>query len=306
MAGRRPNPVVRAVNAVPWARLAGAAGLVLVSYALYWATTDRTFAVDPLKIPISGERYTDEARIRAAMALPDDKLVNIFRIPTGDLAKRIEDLPAIRSAQVVATLPHTVTVQVEERTPILVWRSGSEAWLVDADGHLFAPADAIDAAELGTGATGTALPAVDDRRIAAPLTPDATIPPLDLQVVRLLLTITPAMIRSSAPELHLSMDDSQGYVLEAPGQWRAIFGPYTPVLRPPSIIPAQVQCLDALIGDREAQVAEVTLAITDDVCGTYREHSGRKGTQARKDAASPAPGGRKGGPGATPKPTRRP
>ena len=64
VAGRRPNPVARAALSVPWARLAGAAGLVAVSAALYWATTDRTFAVDPTTIPIEGERYTTEADIR--------------------------------------------------------------------------------------------------------------------------------------------------------------------------------------------------------------------------------------------------
>jgi hypothetical protein len=298
--------VVRAVGAVPWARLAGAAGLVLVSFALYWATSDRTFAVDPLRIPIAGERYTDEARIRAAMELPDDKLVNIFRIPTGELARRIEALPAIRRAQVVATLPRTVTVQVEERTPILAWHAGGGAWLVDADGRLFAPADAIDPAELGTGATGTTLPAVDDRRIDPGLGLDATIPSFDLQVVRLLLTISPAMVRSSAPALHLSLDDTEGYVLEAPDQWRAIFGPYTPMLRPPSIIPEQVQCLDALLADREAQIVEVTLAISDDACGTFRERSGRRGTQPHADAATPGPGQRRGDADATPRPTPRP
>lgn len=277
---------------MPWSRIAGAAGLVGVSAALYWATSDATFAVDPRAIPIDGARFTPEADVRTAMALPDDRFVNIFRIATNDLEARIETLPAVRDATVTATLPDQVVVRVEERTPMLVWRAGTDAWLVDRDGLLFAPAGALTAADLGTGATGSALPAVDDRRSGEPLTLGSTVAPLDLDVVRVLLTVTPAMLRSEAPELYLSMDDTDGYVLEAPGAWRAVFGPYTPVLRPPDIIPRQVQCLDALLAGREEEVALVTLALSDQACGTFQERVTPRPTP-RGGRPGPTPGGRR-------------
>lgn len=257
--------------AVPWSRLAGAAGLVAVSAALYWVTTDRSFAVDANEIPIEGARYTSEADVRAAMALPADRLVNIFRIATDDLEARIETLPAVRDASVVATLPDAVGVIIEERRPMLVWRAAGESWLVDGDGLLFASAATADPTELGTGATGTALPAVDDRRSLDPLRLGDVVPPLDLVVARLLLTVTPDMVRSTEPALYLWLDDTDGFVLEAPDAWQAVFGPYTPVLRPPSIIPQQVQCLDALLGSREADVVTVLLALSDETCGTFQE-----------------------------------
>ena len=287
--------------AVPWSRLAGAAGLVAVSAALYLVTTDRTFAVDPTTIPIEGAHYTGEEAVRTAMGLPDDRLVNIFRIGTGDLERRIEQLPAIRAASVTATLPGTIKVDVEERRPMFVWRTQTDAWLVDGDGLLFAPASLVDPAELGSGATGTHLPIVEDQRSDSPMTLRSVVPPMDLDVVRLLLTVTPDMVRSAAPELFLRLDDADGYVLDAPGAWQAVFGPYTQGLRPPTIIPEQVQCLDALLAAHEATVSRVVLALSDDACGTYRERSGPRATP-RGGHDQGGDGGRKSGGGATPRP----
>jgi len=288
--------------AVPWSRLAGAAALVGVSWLLYRATTDRTFAVDANAIPVSGTRYTSEEAVRAAMELPTDRLVNIFRISTGDIEQRIETaLPAVREATVTATLPDTVAVTVEERRPILVWRSADESWLVDGEGMLFAPTSTVDPAELGSGATGTQLPVVDDRRLEEMAGLGRVVPPLDLEVVRLLLTITPEMLRSTAPELFLRMDDTDGYILDAPGSWRAVFGPYTPVLRPSSIIPRQVQCLDALLACREDSVATVVLALSEETCGTFQERAGPRVTPKGGRDGSGAGDRTKGG-----KPTPRP
>ena len=39
---------------------------------------------------------------------------------------------------------------------------------------------------------------------------------------------------------------------------------------PPERIPSQVQCLDALLREREATIDQVTLAVSADRCGTFR------------------------------------
>jgi cell division septal protein FtsQ len=293
VAGRRPGRARRAVAAVPWSRLVAATALVAVSGALYLATSDRMFAVDARTVPITGATITGHDVVRDALRLPDDRLVNIFRIPTTELEARVEDLPAVLDATVTATLPDLVAVSVVERSPMLVWRTGRDAWLVDGSGFLFAPASALDPRRVGSGATGTNLPAVDDRRTDAPATLGSTIPALDLEAVRLLLTITPSMVRSEAPDLFLALEDTDGYVLEAPGAWRAVFGPYTPVLRPPAIIPRQLQCLDALVGGREAQLVSITLSLSDEACGTF---------QTRPTPRETPRSGRRGGGDGTPRP----
>jgi hypothetical protein len=62
---------------------------------------------------------------------------------------------------------------------MLVWQAGDESWLVDGEGLLFASALAVDPVELGTGATGTELPVVDDRRSASS---EAAMRPLSSQL----------------------------------------------------------------------------------------------------------------------------
>ena len=58
-------------------------------------------------------------------------------------------------------------------------------------------------------------------------------------------------------------------MLTSPGHWRAVFGHYSQTLAPTSRIPYQVQCLGALLKDREALVDGVTLAVSTGHCGTF-------------------------------------
>jgi hypothetical protein len=196
----------------------------------------------------------------------------------------VEQLPTVASARVRATLPDRLTVTVVERQPILAWRVGDQAWLMDEDGVLFASAAQATADELGDGATGSRLPTVDDLRAEAPLTVGGSLDPADLEAVRTLGNVTPAIVDSASPALFLSVDDRDGWVLTAPGHWRAVFGHYTPTLAAPGRIPSQVQCLKSLLRDHEQTVDEVTLAVQAERCGTYVP----------------------GTPEPTPRPTRRP
>jgi hypothetical protein len=273
-------------------------GLVGASAALYHVTADVTFAVDPARIGVRGATYTGAARVRAAMDLPDGMLVNVFRIPTRAIEARLEQLPAVLRAEVVTTLPDQLSVTIQERTPILTWRVRSEAWLVDVDGTLFAPTSAAVAGSLGSGATGSALPELEDRRDRPRPSVGDRVDPLDLEVVRLLGSITPAMAGSTADELRLSIDDELGWVLEAPGAWRAVFGHYSPQLVPPSAIPRQLQCLAALLTGQEARVRLVRLSVSADACGTYVEGAQPRATE-RPSPSAPSADGRRDAAGRT-------
>lgn len=288
VAGRRPDPARRPPRALPWSRILGSLALLGVSGALYWLATDPTFAVDPAHVPVSGARYTDRGAILKRMGLDGATRPDIFRVATAEMALAVEGLPAVRDARVTATLPDRVEVQVTERTPILVWRAGEAGWLVDVEGVLFAPANAASAAELGDGATGSSLPAVEDRRKrASPWALGDRLLALDLSVVRLLGTLTPADVGSSADRLRLRVDDRDGYVLEAPGRWLAIFGHYTPSLAGADRIPRQAQCLGALLAGREKSVARVLLTLGVDRCGTFTVGPDPKPTPAPTPAPTP-------------------
>jgi cell division septal protein FtsQ len=287
VAGRRRTSITRASGGVSVLRLLAAGVLLAASGAFYWLTTDETFAVDPGEVAIAGLTYTDAGVARHALRLDTGERPNLFRVRTDDLERALRSLPAVLHASVTAELPDRLRVEVEERRPILAWRAGGSEFLVDAEGWLFAERP-------GEAAAGEPVPTIEDRRATSTATTvGARLDPLDLRVVRLLGAVTPATLASSSSELELHVDDSDGYVLAAPGAWRAIFGVYTPELRTPELIDDQVQCLRALLEGREATIETVYLAPTAERCGTFRpvgspEPSPRRpGSSAPSETATP-------------------
>jgi hypothetical protein len=158
---------------------------------------------------------------------------------------------------------------------------------MDVEGVLFAP----------ESAGAAALPAVEDLRSVevAPGLGDR-LAPIDLEAARLLGAIRPEDLGGDATELLLTLDKEAGWVLEAPDRWRAIFGHYTPTLRPPTTVAQQVQCLAALLARQNLQVNVVTLSVTADRCGTF------KGPQTRRNRDEA--GGGQAGSRRSPAPTR--
>lgn len=272
VAGRRPEPPRpprETRRPLPWARLLGVVGIIAVGASMMWLTTDRAFSVDPAAVHLSGLRYTDPAAVRQKMSLVGDVHPATVVISTRSMEAAIEQLPTVATARVRAILPDQLTVSLIEREPILVWRIGQDGWLVDIDGAAFAPTSLATEGELGDGSAGSAMPAVDDLRAETALALGGRLDAMDLEAVRTLGNVTPELVDSSAGALFLSLDDVDGWVLTAPGHWRAIFGHYSQTLAPPSRIPLQVQCLQALLAKIEKTVDVVTLAVSPDRCGTF-------------------------------------
>lgn len=267
-----PAAPTRGRRGVLVARLLGAVGMVALTVALFHLVTDEDFRVLAGQVEVRGVRYADAGAVRQRLAELEEQ-PNIFRIHASGLAQSIAELPEVLSAEVRVSLPDRVEVNVHEREPIFVLRYSQEAqdaWLVDATGTLFAPVGAATAEELGSGATGTALPAVEDARLLdEPPGLGQRLGVEDLAVLRQLLGLTPERVGSSREELFLRIDERFGYVLEVPGRWWAVFGHYTPTARPPGIVPRQVQCLRALLARREPEVGRVILALSPSSCGTY-------------------------------------
>lgn len=232
------------------------------SFSLNWLTSPDNFQLDPADVEIAGLRYTDEGVARERLALDPATRPNLFRLRTSTMAAALTDLPAVARAEVAVGLPDALTVQVTERTPVLVWRAAGEAVLVDPSGVV------IDEA-----LPGGDLPVVlDARRGALAPVVGATIDSIDLAAALKIAALTPPALESVATALSVAVTDDDGFTLAADGavSWRAVFGHYTPNLRPVDIIDAQVQCLRSLLAEREEQIAVIYLAPAEDRCGTFR------------------------------------
>jgi len=82
---------------------------------------------------VVGAKYVDAGRIYEAAGIHEQ---NIFWIHPRDVARRVIELDGIRTVRVQCNLPAKVRIEVEERKPVLVWRSLSQEkdWWLDRDG----------------------------------------------------------------------------------------------------------------------------------------------------------------------------
>ncbi len=261
----RRGPAIRRRSAglspVRAAALLAMIGSVAVGWGL---TTSTAFAVRT--VDVTGTALSSDAQIRSAAGIGDG--ANPFTLETSAIVARLEQLPTVASADVSVDLLGGVAIRLVERQPILAWAVGDRRLLVDERGQVFAdlPADPPDEAVRTTLA---ALPAIeDDRASAASLTVGSTIDPVEFDVARRLGSLKPADVGSGASGLRVSVEDPDGFVVRpVPAGWTAVFGIYTPTLRPPTIVPGQVRLLAGLLAGREDEIGRVLLASETD--GTY-------------------------------------
>lgn len=248
-----------------WPRFAGAALMGLTLGSTWWlVTTDRLeLAADQPQV--AGVHFTDPALVAATIGIVPGEHPNVFRVATQSIARALREVPSIAGAQVVAELPNQLIITVTERQPVMAIAAVGGTYLVDETGVVLQ--------KLGDGeAMPAGLPVVhDDRQTWAPgLAVGTRLNDVDLAAVLQLAALTPAAVGSRAPGLTVSADDNDGYVVSPTnGGWRAIFGHYTPTLRPPDLIASQVQCLRSLLAADEGSVKTVYLSPLEDRCGTF-------------------------------------
>jgi len=281
--------------------------MVALTGVLFWLLTDDSFRVTEASVSFEGLQHADETAVRERLS-GLDRSPNVFRVRASDIVGEMSQLTEVDAASASVTLPASVSVRLVERDPVFVWSNGKVAWLVDEDGMLFAPAMPPDEAEgAGDGraaeestsdaqavadepavdetaaqattavaqrdAARTELPRVEDHRIVAEVPAvGSNLPVGDLDVMRQLLAITPELVGGESTRLELRVDQNLGYELKSDMGWTAVFGHYTPTLQSPDVIPAQVQCLTALLAEEEKKLERVRLVLSDTGCGTYTTH----------------------------------
>ena len=233
-------------------RAAALLGVLASVLALYGLTSAPAVAIT--RVDVSPLSWTDHDELVRWLGI--DPGVNAFALETSHLAARVEELPAVASADVAVQLPGTLSVTVTERQPILAWRVGDATFLVDRDGMLFALAGK------GTG-NAAAIPTIVDSRAGSPavLSIGTHLDPTDLDAATRLASLTPDDVGSRATGLVIRLNDADGFtVTTTPGSWTAVFGPYSPVLRTPDLIPGQVRLLRSILFGQEDRLARIVLA----------------------------------------------
>jgi hypothetical protein len=251
------------------ARIAGLLLVVLTAGVVFSLVTDDRFALDASgtagEVQMSGLGYTDSDAVMDALALSDAGSNNVFLLRTGEMRRRLLDLPSVVDADVRVVLPNRLVVAITERSAVLRIEHDGATYLMDGDGVVLEKR-AANAPPLPD------LPLIDDRRVelGIPFEVGVAIDRTEAQAMLHIAALTPALVGSAATELVFSADDTDGFVVTAaPYGWRAVFGFYTPTLRPPTLITQQVQCLRNQLESGEELMDTIYLAPQGDRCGTY-------------------------------------
>jgi len=101
-------------------------GLLVV---IAFVSSDVSFFVYRNGTQILGTRYMPADEVFAASAVNE---LNIFWIDPVEVARRVVALDGVKAARVRCDLPARVTIEVEEREPVVMWRAlsqGQDLWL---------------------------------------------------------------------------------------------------------------------------------------------------------------------------------
>lgn len=86
-------------------------------------------------VEVSGNTSVSATRIEQVARAPIGR--QLARVDLAPIQARVEALPAVKSASVSRSWPHTIHIEVTERTPLAVVNRGSGLQAVDSDGVLF-------------------------------------------------------------------------------------------------------------------------------------------------------------------------
>jgi cell division protein FtsQ len=86
-------------------------------------------------VSVHGNQTMSSVRVEAVAKAPMGQ--QLARVDLAAIQARVESLPAVKSASVSRSWPHTIAISVTERTPVAVVDRGARLQAVDDDGVLF-------------------------------------------------------------------------------------------------------------------------------------------------------------------------
>jgi len=106
--------------------------LALLTLGLYEFFIDEWFFIE--RVDVQGLNILTQRDVERAAGA---RGYNIYFLDPTQVERAMSVLPEIKSAHVMLGVPNSMLVQIEERTPELIWFKGDGAYWVDADGIAF-------------------------------------------------------------------------------------------------------------------------------------------------------------------------
>ena len=210
LSGRLPS-IRRAIAALGAG--AAVAGLVVLLNGPWLRVSDVAWA---------GARYTPEDEL--AEVLDGERGRSLLTVDTRAVRERLERMPSVDSATVVADLTGRVEAIVEEPTAAFIWQTSRTRFLTASDGTVFAalPIDDPLPEELA------AVPRISDERFVARLVGVGDrIPGELLEPTAEILSIDPAALGSTTESLSVRLDDEFGFrLVSTKPAWEVALGVY--------------------------------------------------------------------------------
>ena len=116
-------------------RAAVAVALVIVLAGVAVWVVGFTSALGVRTVVVRGTEAVSPDAVLAAAAVTTG--TPLIRLDTAAISRRVGQIPGVQHARVSRSWPHTVRIDVVERSPLAVLPRGPAFWLVDADGVLF-------------------------------------------------------------------------------------------------------------------------------------------------------------------------
>ena len=117
-----------------------AAVLVLVFGSIF---VYRSNLLDVRAVTVSGVEHLTDQEVTQLAAVPDDS--TLLRLDTEGICSRLEEHPWVQSATISRQFPHTIKIQVTERTPSAAVKISSKSiWVVSTDGAWLSAATTED------------------------------------------------------------------------------------------------------------------------------------------------------------------
>ena len=210
LSGRLPS-IRRAIAAL--AAAAAVAGLAVLLNGPWLRVTEVTWA---------GAHYTSEESL--VEALGPQRGRSILTVDTQAVRERLERMPTVAAARVVADLTGRVEATLEERTPAFVWQTTRARFLTASDGTVFAALSVDD--PLPDDLAG--VPRIVDERFAARLVGVGDrIPAELLEPTAEILAVDPVALGSATSSVSVRLDDEFGFrLVSAEPAWEVALGVY--------------------------------------------------------------------------------